>query len=92
MLSDHERKTLREVERQFMLEDPDFARSFEAAEQRSPHEHHRMIVKISIVVAVLLSALMLAIESLSGALAFAAATGVIWVVWRHSDDTSGRAT
>ncbi|MGH3985537.1 MAG: DUF3040 domain-containing protein [Pseudonocardiaceae bacterium] len=96
MLSDHERKTLRDVERQLMFEDPEFARSFDAHEQHLPRGHHRLAAKIAIVVAVLLSALLSALllvtGLLSGALTFAAVTGLIWAAWRYSDGTSWRAT
>jgi regulator of protease activity HflC (stomatin/prohibitin superfamily) len=34
VLNDHERKTLREVERQFQVEDPEFTRSFDTRAQR----------------------------------------------------------
>ena len=37
MLNDHERKALREVERQFMAQDPDFTRSFDATGQPSTY-------------------------------------------------------
>lgn len=37
MLSDHERKALREVERQFMAQDPDFTRSFDTTGQPSTY-------------------------------------------------------
>lgn len=37
MLSDHERKALREVERQFMAQDPDFTRAFDATGQPSTY-------------------------------------------------------
>lgn len=37
MLSDHERKALREVERQFMAQDPDFTRFFDATGQPSTY-------------------------------------------------------
>lgn len=96
MLSDHERKTLHEVERQLMLEDPEFARSFHGGEQHPPRGHHRPADKIAIVVAVLLSALLSALllvaGLLSGALTFAAVAGLIWAAWRYSDSTNRRAT
>jgi DUF3040 family protein len=96
VLSDDERKTLREVERQLMLEDPEFAQSFPAHQQHSPRNHHRPTDKIAIVVAVLLSALLSALlliaGLLSGVLTFAAVAGLIWAAWRYSDRISRRAT
>ena len=96
MLSDYERKTLREVERQLMVEDPEFVRSFHAHEQHPARDHHRPTNKIAIVVAVLLSALLsvllLITGVLSSALTFAAVAGLIWATWRYSDRTSQGTT
>jgi hypothetical protein len=96
VLSDYELKTLREVERQLMLEDPQFARPFHAHQQPPARDHHRPTNKIMIVVAGLLialvSALLLIAGLLSGALTFAAGAGLIWATWRYSDGTSRRAT
>jgi len=93
VLSDHERKTLREVERQILAEDPEFTRSFDMGAQRLRRERRDgASVKIAIVTAVLLGALMLMAGSPTGALAFAAATGLIWLAWRHSNDPSRRPT
>jgi len=92
VLSDHERETLREVERQLLVEDPDFTRSFATRAQRLERRHlDGGLVKIAIVAAVLLGALMLVAGSPSGALAFAAVTGLIWLARRHSNGTPGRS-
>jgi hypothetical protein len=91
MLSDHEWDTLREVERQFLTEDPAFTRSFDTRARRLRRRHlDSASVKIAIMVAVLLGALMLMAGSPGGALAFAAATGLIWLAWWHSNDPSRR--
>jgi hypothetical protein len=87
VLSDHERKTLQELERQFMADDPEFPRRFDARAQRLDRKHLGGAATIAIVGAVLLVALMLVAGSLGGALAFATATGLIWLAWRHSSDT-----
>ena len=93
MLDDHEWKTLREVELQFTTEDPEFCRSFDTHARRLQREHvDRLPVKIAIVVAVLLGALMLVAGSPAGALAFVAVTGLIWLAWRNSNDPSRRST
>jgi hypothetical protein len=42
--------------------------------------------------AVLLAGLMLVVGSPGGALAFAAMTGLMWLAWRHSHDSSRRST
>lgn len=92
MLSDHERKTLKELERQFMTDDPEFPRSFHAHAKRLDRNHRGMPATVAIVAAVLLCALMLATGSLGGALAFAAVTGLIWLAWRHPDDPRRQQT
>lgn len=84
MLSEHERRTLREVERLLLTEDPDFARSFDARSRSLQHAPDAVGLKILVVAGLLLSALMLVTGSLSGAAAFAVATGIIWSVWRFS--------
>jgi hypothetical protein len=92
VLNDHERKTLREVERQFLVEDPEFARSFATRAQRLERRHlDGGLVKIAILAAVLLGALMLVAGSPSGALAFAAGAALIWLARRHSNDPPGRS-
>jgi Protein of unknown function (DUF3040) len=82
VLSDREREALREVERQIMNEDPEFARSFDAAAQRLPHRAGRLGIKIFVLAGLLLSALVLVAGSFAGAVAFAVATGLIWLTWR----------
>jgi hypothetical protein len=93
VLSDHEWKTLRNVERQFLAEDPEFARSFDTrARQLRRQQADRVSVKIAMAAAVLLGGLMLVVGSPGGALAFAAMTGLMWLAWRHSHDSSRRST
>ena len=91
MLSDHEWKTLREVERRLLTEDPEFTRSFDTRAQRLHGGSDRWGLQIFVVTGLLLSALMLVTGSLSGAVAFAAATGLIWLAWRFSTATRQRA-
>ncbi len=85
MLSDHERKTLREVERQFMLEDPGFAQSFDTDAQRL-HRGAPVLPRWAyttlLVVSSTFGLILLVAGSLSGALTFAVVTGLIWAVWR----------
>ena len=87
MLSDHEWKALREVERRLLTEDPEFTRSFATGSQRLHGESGRWGLQIFLVTGALLSVLMLVIGSLSGAAAFAAGTGLIWLAWRFSTAT-----
>ena len=75
VLSDYERKTLREVECQLMLEDAEFALSF----------HNKIAIVVAVLLSALLSSLVLIAGLLSGALTFGAAAGLIWMTWRYSD-------
>ncbi len=84
MLSDHERRTLRELDGRFLADDPEFPRSFDARAQRLGHTPLGGSATLALAVGVLLCVLMLVAGSLAGALAFAAATGAIWLAWRHS--------
>jgi len=74
-----------------MTEDPEFTRSFEAQQTRLSRRPHQLAARIALVTAALLTVLMLVAGSLAGALAFAFASGVIWLAWCHSVDTGRRA-
>jgi hypothetical protein len=93
VLDDHERETLREVERRLLADDPAFARAFRARQThlRHPHRRRRGAI-VAVVIAVLLAGLLLAVGSFGGALVCAAAVWVIWAMWRHSIGTGGRLT
>jgi hypothetical protein len=84
VLNDHERETLREVERQFQAEDPCFTRSFEARQTRLERHPHKLGARLAVLAAALLTAFLLLAGSLAGALAIALATGLIWLAWSHS--------
>jgi len=94
VLNDHERKTLREFERQFQVEDPEFIRSFDTHAQRLRRRHLDGVwFQIAIVGAVLLGALLLLAGSPSGALAFGAVAGLTWLTrrrWNGALDRSMR--
>lgn len=87
MLSGHERTTLRELERRLLTEDPEFTRSFDASAQHLHGGPDRWGLQTSLVTGLLLSALMLVTGSLGGSVAFAAATGLVWLAWRFSANT-----
>jgi len=87
VLSDHERETLREVERQFQAEDPRFTRSFEARQNRLASRSHKLGARLAVVAAALLTAFLLLAGSVAGALAVAVTTGLIWLAWCHSAGT-----
>lgn len=85
VLSDHEWKTLREVERQCTADDPDFTRAFEAGQTRLSRHPHQLRVSLLVVAAGLLTTFLVVAGSLGSALVVAAATGlIIWAVRHHS--------
>ena len=90
MLSDHERETLREVERQFLAEDPGFAHAFEARQTRMSRRPHRWGARIALVTAALLTAFLVVAGSLGSALVVAVVAGLIWVVSHHPAGTGWR--
>ena len=81
MLSDHERKTLLDVERRFIAEDPEFARSFDDQLHQRPAAPHGSNGKIAVAVALLFSAILLLAGFPSGALACVITTGVTCTIW-----------
>ncbi|MEU7817453.1 DUF3040 domain-containing protein [Pseudonocardia sp. NPDC049154] len=88
MLSDHERKTLEELERRFMADDPEFPQLFDARARRLHSNRHfgmSFAIAVATVAGALFFTIMLATVSLAGALAFAAVIGLIWEAWRRSD-------
>jgi hypothetical protein len=88
VLSDHEWKTLREVERRFMVDDPHFTRAFEAHQARLSHHPYRPGAALALVVGVLLTAFLMVAGSLAGALVVAATTGlIVWALRRHTVGT-----
>lgn len=89
MLSDRERETLQEIQRRLQVEDPDFARSFEPTEHRSPHDRHRRACTVSVVLALVLSLLML-VAGLPGSALLLAAGAALIAVARHLWDDSGQ--
>jgi len=90
VLSDHEWKALREVERQFQAEDPGFARSFEARQTGMARHPRKLGVRLILGSAALLAVLVLIAGSLAGALAIAFTTALIWVAWSLSSGSDQR--
>jgi Flp pilus assembly protein TadB len=96
VLSDHERKTLREIQRQLFVDDPDFQRSFRALDAQPPTRPaaptpeplpaspsaNRWIYTTVIITAALLALLLMLAGSLGGALAFIIIAGSMWLVRR----------
>lgn len=96
MLSDRERKTLRELQSQFDAEDPDFSRSFDDGLRHSTYSLQwaytkpRWMYTTAIVVAVALGVLMMVARSPGTALLFAALATMVLMVRRRRDDPPGR--
>ncbi|MDN5917139.1 MAG: DUF3040 domain-containing protein [Pseudonocardia sp.] len=92
MLSDHERKALREVERQFMAQDPDFIRSFEAAEHPSTYsiqwiyEMPWLAYRIAIGMAVVLGFLMMISGAPWTAILFAALAVLVFRIQKRRSE------
>lgn len=92
MLSDREWKTLRDVERRMLTDDPQFARSFATSAEELGRGHlDGLGLQIFLVCGALVGALLLVAGSLAGALGTAAATGSIWWAWRSSTTGSHRS-
>lgn len=77
MLSDRERETLCEIERNLSDEDPTLAETLEDAEWPSAPAHRRAYTAL-LVVAALLSVLALVLGHTTGALASALVAGWTW--------------
>ena len=97
MLSDHEQRALLELQRQFLAEDPDFARSFDEVGQRdSAFSLHwvnampRWVPTAAVVGTVALGVLMLAIGVAAAALVLAMLVATI-VVLKRRRGAPGRA-
>lgn len=86
MLSDRERETLNEIQRQFWDEDPNLASSLETIERRLTRDLRRSVYAISIAVTTPLSLLMLVVGPPAGALLFAALAGWAWLARRRRID------
>ena len=97
MLSDHEQRALLELQRQFLAEDPDFARSFDEVGQRDSafslqwvDAMPRWVPTAAVVGTVALGVLALAIGVAAAALVVAMPAAIIVVV-RRRRGTPGRA-
>ncbi len=99
MLSDRERQTLREVQRQFAAEDPDFARAFDDVGRGQStyslawvYAMPRWVYTIAIAVSVALGVLMLLTRAPGTALVFAALATVIAMLRKRRDEPGNRET
>jgi hypothetical protein len=101
VLSDHDRETLREIQRQLFVNDPDFERSFRALDAQpctrpaasapesppAPSGEYRWVYTTVIVIAGLLAVLLQLAGSFGGALAFTVIAGSMWLV-RHLEHSA----
>src|SRR6188508_329810 len=92
MLSDHERKTLLDVERRFIAEDPEFARSFDDQLHQRPEAPHGSNGKIAVAVALLFSTILLLAGFPGGALACVITTAVTCAMWWYLEDSEHPAS
>jgi hypothetical protein len=83
VLSDRERRTLGEIERNLSDEDPKLARTLKDARWPSAREHHGHACKALIVIAVLLGLVALVLGHPTGALACALVAGWTWGRWQR---------
>ena len=81
MLSDNERKTLLDVERQLMAEDPEFVRLFHDQLRQQPATQGGSNGKIAVAVALLFSAILLLAGFAAAALTCVIVTGVFSAMW-----------
>jgi Flp pilus assembly protein TadB len=90
VLSDREQQALREVQRQLMAEDPDFARSFDEAGRKDStfsgqwvHAMPRWVFSTAVGAAVALGVLMLVVSGPGTALVVAVLVTMIFVIRRR---------
>ncbi|MDN5919420.1 MAG: DUF3040 domain-containing protein [Pseudonocardia sp.] len=82
MLSDHELKTLRELERRLLDDDPEFPRRFDTRARRMRGPQLRLPAAIAIAVVMVLAAVLLVAGAAGAALGLVTVTGLLWLAWR----------
>lgn len=78
MLSDHERATLREIQRHLIVEDPDLDQSLRAFTAPASPTRYRWIYTTLVILTAALVPVMLLIGSIGGTVAFAVIAGTLW--------------
>jgi Protein of unknown function (DUF3040) len=84
VLSDNERKTLLDVERQLLAEDPEFARLFHDQLRQRAATRGGSNGKIAVAVAMLFSAILLLAGFATAALTCVIVTGMFCAMWWRS--------
>ncbi len=98
VLSDHEQRTLREIQRQLVLDDPDFERTFRAVAASAPDPSAvppaelRWAYTAIIVIAISLATVSLLAGSIGGTLAFSVVAGSMWFAQRLGKAATQRET
>lgn len=90
MLSDRERKTLREIHRQLATEDPDLASKLDRVEPPAPPGRGRSNYLTALIASSVMMFLLLGAQSAFGTLFFVAATVVSGVLYLRADQRSRR--
>lgn len=89
MLSDHERKALREIQRQLLVEDPNFERSFRAIEAPTSRSHRELAYPAGIVIAALLAVVGLLVGSPGAVVAFSVIAVLVWFAKHRRNSAAG---
>lgn len=92
MLSDHELKTLRELERRLLEDDPGFPRSFDTRARRLGRPQLGLPAMTAIAVAMALGAVLVVAGAPGAALGLVTVTGLLWLAWRWCHATTSEGT
>lgn len=82
MLSDHEMKRLRELERQLLDDDPEFPRSFDTRARRLGRHQIGLPAMSAIAVMMVLAVFLVVAGAPGAALGLVTVTGLLWLTWR----------
>lgn len=91
MLSDHEQRTLRELEASITAEDPRLARSLRQRQEHMPRRRRQLADRTVFIIAAVLGFGALLVGSVVGAAALLTATMLTWAMWRSTDRGQGGA-
>jgi hypothetical protein len=90
VLGDRERDALHEVERRFLVDDPEFAGLFDAQVRRlAAGRPHRRGTGVGATFVIALGLLVLMTSSVAMALLATVGAGVLWATWRYADLEAG---
>lgn len=92
MLSNRDRATLFEIERGILIDDPEFVRSFQAAEDRISRDRGSQVYVMAIIVAAVLCVITLISGLPVTALALGGVAGLLVVLRRRRSRSPGDST